>query len=261
MLHGTEVAPVRHARLAPHPQLRFAIEHFWSVEWDLRGRPPVHAQTLPHPSIHVTVEGPRAEVAGVFTTRFTRTLTGKGRVFGIKFRPAMFHAVYGAPVSELANRVVSMHSVFGRPGSRLAKALAGGDFESGVEPAEAFLRERVRDDEPLAREMRDLVEAAANDRALVKVEQLASRAGVTKRTLQRYFERLVGVKPKWVLQRYRLHEANERLKRDPNVDLAALALELGYGDQPHFARDFKAVVGVAPGAYAALVKADRGTKR
>jgi AraC-like DNA-binding protein len=53
-----------------------------------------------------------------------------------------------------------------------------------------------------------------------------------------------------VLQRYRLHEANERLKAEPRTSLVELALELGYVDQPHFVRDFKAVVGVTPGSYA-----------
>jgi len=34
------------------------------------------------------------------------------------------------------------------------------------------------------------------------------------------------------------------------TSLVELALELGYVDQPHFVRDFKAVVGVTPGSYA-----------
>jgi AraC-like DNA-binding protein len=43
--------------------------------------------------------------------------------------------------------------------------------------------------------------------------------------------------------RYRLHEAVERLKGPKPPSLAALAADLGYTDQAHFARNFKAVVG------------------
>ncbi len=56
--------------------------------------------------------------------------------------------------------------------------------------------------------------------------------------------------PKWVIQRYRLHEAAEQLAAGEPVSQPGLALSLGYSDQAHFVRDFKAIVGVTPGAYA-----------
>jgi AraC-like DNA-binding protein len=92
------------------------------------------------------------------------------------------------------------------------------------------------------------VYAAAGDRTLVRVDDLVDRHGMNKRTLQRLFARYVGVRPKWVIQRYRLHEAAERLAAG-GVDHAALASELGYSDQAHFARDFKAIVGLSPAVY------------
>jgi AraC-like DNA-binding protein len=61
----------------------------------------------------------------------------------------------------------------------------------------------------------------------------------------------VGVSPKWVIQRYRLHEAAAQLSRADAPELADLPLQLGYFDQSHFIRDFKAVVGCAPGKYGA----------
>lgn len=242
-------SPVTHSRTPPAEALAGVIEHFWSVAWDLPA--PLQVQTLPHPSVHVTVEGRKHEVAGIATRRFSRMLEGQGRVFGIKFRPAMFHGVLGAPVSTLADRVVPISAVFGRAGARWAKELGASDEPITV--AERFLLERVKDDDPLARVVRDLVERAAVERTWVKVEHLTAASGFTLRMLQRHFRTYVGASPKWVLQRYRLHEANERLKANPRLELADLAMELGYVDQPHFVRDFKAVVGVTPGAYAKAV--------
>ena len=69
------------------------------------------------------------------------------------------------------------------------------------------------------------------------------------RALQRRFLRYVGVGPSWVVRRYRLIEAAEQLKATKPPALAALADALGYADQAHFARDFKRVVGRAPGAF------------
>jgi AraC-like DNA-binding protein len=83
------------------------------------------------------------------------------------------------------------------------------------------------------------------------VADVAAAHGVSVRTLQRLFRAHVGVTPKWVLQRYRLHEAAERIAFGEATDLAALAQDLGYFDQAHFGNDFRRYVGVPPTAYAA----------
>ena len=70
------------------------------------------------------------------------------------------------------------------------------------------------------------------------------------RSLQRTFNKYVGVSPKWVIRRYRLQEAAEALACGHAESMRDLALRLGYFDQAHFIRDFKAVVGKTPHAYA-----------
>ena len=88
-------------------------------------------------------------------------------------------------------------------------------------------------------------------KALVVKAHGFSAAAISKldaRTLQRRFASRVGVSPKWVVQRYRLHEAAALLARGERT-LAAIAADLGYFDQAHFTRDFKAVVGAPPRAY------------
>ncbi|MEV0894681.1 helix-turn-helix domain-containing protein [Promicromonospora sp. NPDC050262] len=82
------------------------------------------------------------------------------------------------------------------------------------------------------------------------VAALAGALGTTPRSLQRLFADWVGVSPKWVLQRHRVHLAAELLGRDPDLDLAGLAAAVGYYDQAHFTGDFVRAVGVPPGEYA-----------
>jgi AraC-like DNA-binding protein len=76
--------------------------------------------------------------------------------------------------------------------------------------------------------------------------------------MQRLFREYVGVSPKWVLQRYRLHEAAARLAEGTPGTWAAVAADLGYSDQSHFIRDFTRAVGLTPGAYAAECLQNRG---
>jgi AraC-like DNA-binding protein len=81
------------------------------------------------------------------------------------------------------------------------------------------------------------------------VADLAARHHVSVRTVQRLFSQYVGVGPKWVMQRYRLHDAVERLDRRRRYDWTRFALDLGYYDHAHFLRDFRSLVGLTPAAY------------
>jgi transcriptional regulator GlxA family with amidase domain len=96
-----------------------------------------------------------------------------------------------------------------------------------------------------------IVTEIRDDPMLTTVDLAARRYALSERTLQRLFRRYVGVGPKWVLRRARLHDAVDRIDTGRYDDLASLAVELGWFDQAHFTRDFTALVGQPPAAYAA----------
>lgn len=237
-------------RFLPTPPLDAYVEHFWTISWDLSA--PVLRETLPHPSVHLVIEAGRSGLAGVAKTRFSRTLEGRGRVFGIKFLPGCFHPFRPLPLSGLTNRVLSLVEGFGPEGAALEAAVlaCGEDEVAAVAVAEAFLLQRLPTPDPRAERARQLVERIRNQPDLLRVETLAEGAGLSMRALQRLFSEYVGVSPKWVLQRYRLHEAMARLEAGETRDLAALSAAMGYFDQAHFIKDFKLLIGRTPASYA-----------
>jgi AraC-like DNA-binding protein len=252
ILHASDhLKHFHHARYAPSADVGFFVAHLWVVSWDLRGQPPFVSATLPHPSVHIVFEPGRREVGGVNPGRFQRRLTGKSRAFGIKFRPGAFEPFLGKSVATLTNKIVGIRSLFGPEGTALRDAiLAEPDEATCVRLSEEFLRARLPAPSAEVAAIRDLVERLAVDRDLTRVEQAAQLLNTDTRQLQRLFRRYVGVSPKWVIQRYRLHEAAEQLRSTEPPDLAELAVRLGYFDQAHFARDFKRVIGQSPGQYA-----------
>jgi AraC-like DNA-binding protein len=235
----------------PPPELASLVQHYWSVRWDLRGREPYPQHTLSNPSVHLVMQPDHSWISGVVTSRFTYVLRGRSRVFAIRFKPAGFHPFLGSPLSGLTDRRVPISDVFGQEGDALVEGVFRLEDESlMVEATDAFVRDRLPPPDPMVPDLNAIVERVIADRGITRVDDLATRVGMGRRTLQRLFSEYVGVSPKWVIQRYRVHDAAARLDDGEAVDLAALALELGYFDQAHFARAFKAIVGKSPTEYA-----------
>lgn len=241
-----------HIRYHASADLDPFVEHFWSVQWDLRGVASERAETLPHPSVHMIFDhNGGGTIAGVARGKFSRLLDGKGRVFAVKFRPGGFYQFVGVPMSTLTDTVRTLGQVFGADGDALeAGVRSATDDPSRIAVIEDFLRQRVTESGAQVARIAEIVYSVAADRTVLKVDDLVERYGMNTRALQRLFAKYVGVSPKWVIQRYRLHEAAEQLAAGGPVRQSTLALSLGYSDQAHFVRDFKSVVGISPASYA-----------
>ncbi|WP_423598832.1 AraC family transcriptional regulator [Roseateles sp. MS654] len=247
------VAPGRfeHRQRAPAPDLAPWIEHHWFVAWDLSGLPDRVQETLPHPNLHLVVENGEAALWGIQRRRFTKTLSGRGWVYGLKFRVAAFHAFHRQPVSDLSDRHVAACDVLGEAAQALIEPESAGDLERLSLRAEALLRSLAPGvAEPRAERIAAIVRRIADDPAITSVDALCRVVGESVRQLQRDFHRYVGVPPKWVIARYRLHEAVALIQSGAAQPDAELAQRLGYFDQAHFIRDFRRIVGCTPRDYA-----------
>ncbi|GGZ72627.1 helix-turn-helix transcriptional regulator [Streptomyces bluensis] len=264
---------VRFRRREPAAPLRPYLEHYWLIDWDLTE--PYVSHVVPHPSVNIVFQryetqepsglgktgfGKAAsgevtfgEVAGIGLDLFAQKLEGRGHVCGIQFRPGGFRPFAPErPVSDWTGRRIRLPEAY--PGRD-----AAADTEAVLSPASDDARVTALDEyllaldpkpDPQADLAMTLVDRIRTDRAIRRVGDFARGEGMSVRLMQRLFAAYVGVGPKWVILRYRIHEALERAETDQAVDWAALAADLGYADQAHLARDFTATVGVPPTAYA-----------
>jgi AraC-like DNA-binding protein len=238
-------------RNEPSADLAPWVDRHWAVHWDLRSGEQFEQEVLPHPSVQLAFEAHGATVHGIGTRRFVARLEGSGRVRGVKFLPGAFTAFSARPMIDLVDRVLPLSDVFGERTRSLARAVADEpDASRAIEQVEAFLRELspVRDEN--AALVARLVAFVRGERNVTRSEALARHAGMSARSLQRLFERYLGLGPKWVICRARVQEAADQVAAGQAVDWASLAVELGYHDQAHLIHDFKAQVGFTPAAYA-----------
>ncbi|NHO28451.1 helix-turn-helix domain-containing protein [Acetobacter farinalis] len=247
-------AGISTGRIVPSADLAPVVEHFWWVRWDTAEE--LVSEVLPYPSVHIVFEKQDATVTGLVSRKFMRTVQGQGEVFGIKFRPAMFRHFDSAPAHTLTDKTVPLDlSVWDR--ACIGMLLASASVAEKAAYAEAALRGIAQTVDPQPGFLRDLVEHVRAAPDMRSVSDLMRVSGLSERSLQRLFREYLGVPPKWVIQRFRLQEAAECLAKG-GATLAAVAAELGYCDQAHFARDFRRVVGLAPRDFLARRQASGG---
>jgi AraC-like DNA-binding protein len=241
----------------PSPAAAPWVERVWSVTWDLPDGVEHVNSIVPHPSVSLTVErgdvdrdgahGPGVWVTGVSTRRFDAVCRGRGGVVGVKFHAGGFTALTGIPAAELRDR------------SRLADGLVAGSSALADLPLDAhvagpslcaLVEELAGGRGPdLGYEQVGLAVQHLQDPSVTRVDDLAGRCGLSVRGLQRLLRHYVGVGPKWMVARRRLHDAVATLDAGYDGSLADLAATAGWYDQNQFARDFTALVGSTPSAY------------
>lgn len=242
----------RHEFTTPAPDLAPFVARYWSVSWDYER--PYRQLIVPYPTVHMTLHpGVPAQVHGVSSGHVVKVLAGRSHVFGIEFRPGGFRPFLGAPVATITDRAIAAADVAGLPAPAPEEPV-------DVVSVERWLRSALPPVDPQVTRAGDAVARVAADPTIMRVDRLAELCATSVRGLQRLFAEYVGVGPKWVIRRYRLHEVTERMaagvSRD-TADWAGLAADLGYADQAHFTRDFASMFGEPPTRYAQRYPASR----
>lgn len=260
-----EAAHLRHPADRTHtvhrygapPVLTGLVKRFWIPVWSVPPGEEAVQQVLQYPVALTIITSAYARFVGVSTGLSTTTLSGDGYGVGVMFEPAGGTLVTGGSMGAWTDRHADLADVFGEPGRRLTEEVR--DLMAHQPAAEASHRAAIGavtsmlaghlpvDDEGLL--VNRLVQFVEERSDVTRVAQVCEEFAMSERTLQRLTQRRLGLRPKWLIQRRRLHEAAERLRSGAG-DLAGVAAELGYADQSHLTRDWQAVTGLTPGEFA-----------
>ena len=156
-------------------------------------------------------------------------------------------ALLGAPIHEVANRVVPIEALWGGVGRQLRHSLASCDLPRAVMRIETSLLERFRSAKaPTSREAQVLRAMRSLDDGAGDVSSAARCVGLSDRHLRRLFQEDLGMAPKHYARIARLRRVLSLWRSSSWV---GLALEAGFHDQSHLIREFRDLLQMTPSTF------------
>ncbi|NCD71642.1 helix-turn-helix domain-containing protein [Mucilaginibacter agri] len=255
---------MQHQEFAPPEELRDTIKCFWfnsrSAEDDS--------------SFEVQPDG-YAEIIFHFGSLFSIDQNGEPKplpspfMMGLLNQPANFYAENGLDILAIRCYPWTVFDLLGLPSGKngvqtfehpiaqlqpkLKKWVEAGKITEALDELKQYLLEarlHVAADSMLNKAGIAMRQASGT----MPVSLVAEAAHATVRTLERKFKQSSGHTVKDVSALIRFEQVRNHLWHYPDANLAALAHELGYADQPHLSKEFKRYSGTTPAAFAKKAK-------
>jgi AraC-like DNA-binding protein len=193
--------------------------------------------------------------AGLHPGFVTIASDGAAACVQLTFTPPGARLAFGLPMDALASRLVPLDDLPGLGLAALADRLAGlPGWPDRLAAAEAWAAARIRSGlaarTPDARATAHAYQLLARSAGAPRIAVLADRLGWSRKRLVARFHEEIGLAPKPLARILRFGKARRLAAAGP-PDWADVAAACGYADQSHLTREFRALAGTTPAAWAA----------
>lgn len=190
--------------------------------------------------------------AGLHAGSVHITSDGRAECVQVDFTPLGARRLFGGALPALASRMVDIEAVFGSAGARLREALGEtADWQRRFDLVEAFVTARLG--HAVSPEIAFAYRRLAGSAGAVPIAALAETIGWSRKHLTARFSGELGLAPKPVARMMRFNAACRLAISREAAGWADVAAAAGYADQAHLAREFAALAGEPPTAWARRV--------
>lgn len=238
----------------PCPALAPFVACLWTCLAD-PGEAPIAHRVLPDNGIDILWQdtNPLGGVAGMMSTAITVAFNRPVRTIAVRFKPGAAAHFFDLPLHALADQHPALADLWeAGAAERCAEALWSKPLSDtqALAVIEQMLLQRLRRADPRPAAVDAAVRAIETARGAIRIETLAEQLGVSRQHLAGQFRARVGLPAKLFARVCRFRHASAAIRAAGAADLAALALDTGYYDQPHMAHDFRDLSGRTPQSFA-----------
>jgi AraC-like DNA-binding protein len=192
------------------------------------------------------VRGPGGFVAGLDEGPSITEHDGMQAGVQVDLSPLGARACFRLPLRELSKQVVALPDVL--PSARgLSERLADvGTWAGRFAMVERLLCERITAAPAASRQVAWALDRITMSGGRVRVDELTRELGHSRKHLGALFHEHVGLTPKRYAQLVRFNRLVARAGCELEPNWSQLAVELGYADQAHLAREVRRFAGVPP---------------
>jgi AraC-like DNA-binding protein len=244
---------------APPPALAPYVTCFW-VQQVPAGVPAYPHLTVPSGSVEIacTLENAAVQVVGP-QTKPRHGLLAPGRVdVGVRFRPGAAHSILSLPASEIVDDQVDLADCWRSRGSELGAVLAEARAPSQALAALArALIRRIGSEPSFELRVGELLQPWRRR----TVQTISRELFLSERQFRRRCIAAFGHGPKELqrILRFQAFLALSQGRRSDELELARLALAVGYADQPHLGRECLRLTGLTPARFLAELATSCGS--
>jgi len=168
----------------------------------------------------------------------------------VVFKPGGLYRLTGIPSNYLTNQYIDAETVFSKEIKQVNDKINDcKTFLQMIAVVEAFLLQELK---RKAYDIHPLDIATTNlfaSESIPNVDTLAKKSYQSTRHFERHFKERMGISPKYFLKVLRFENAFRMKNRNPQLDWLSIAVNCGYYDYQHLARDYKDLTGLTPNQF------------
>jgi AraC-like DNA-binding protein len=223
-----------------------ALRNIAACTWQQTAAHAAPARIVPDACVDIVWNGTSLHVAGPDTKPVQLALPANTRIVGLRFVPGTASALLGVPLTAVRDARVALAELWADDAHVLeAQLQAAPDLERARAAIEAAVSARLQASpklDPLAQAVACSLQRAQRP----SVAQLSAALGVSERQLLRRCDAAFGYGPKLLARVLRFQAFLQALREGSELDLAELAVALGYTDQAHLSHETAELGGQTP---------------